>query len=173
MTATEVVTTIPAETVQTGTQTDDRQHDKLVQINNKLKRALQGLKDKIHRFALDRPDLFVGIGEETSERLDNLIFSVENQATQIDKLQDHVNELERLELNLFYYIFVHCQANVLALWKHCETSKERLHLRKMHQPLMITKNKLVSSSKLFCKKMKSEVYCVNILMKSKSNYEKH
>ncbi|CAF0953552.1 unnamed protein product [Adineta ricciae] len=94
VTATEVVTTICAETAQAETQTDDRQHDKLVQVNNKLKRALQGLKDKIHRFVLDRPDLFDGIGEETSERLDNLIFSVENQATQIDKLQDHVNELE-------------------------------------------------------------------------------
>ncbi|CAF0830686.1 unnamed protein product [Adineta ricciae] len=94
VTATEVVTTISVETAQAETQTDDRQHDKLVQVNNKLKRALQGLKDKIHRFVLDRPDLFDGIGEETSERLDNLIFSVENQATQIDKLQDHVNELE-------------------------------------------------------------------------------
>jgi hypothetical protein len=56
-------------------------------MNNKLKRVLQIFKDKIHRVVNERPDLFDGIGEETSERLDHLISTVENQATQVNKLQ--------------------------------------------------------------------------------------
>src|SRR5205814_10276549 len=77
--------TLPSiPTADNETQTDDHQHEKLVQVNNKLKRILQIFKDKIHRIVTERPDLFDGIGEETSERLDHLISTVGNQATQID-----------------------------------------------------------------------------------------
>ena len=83
-------------------QTGDQQSDKLVKINNKLKRALQTFKDKLHRVATERPDLFASIGEETSERLDHLIATVEHQATQIDilqaerdQLQNEINELQK------------------------------------------------------------------------------
>ncbi len=75
-------------------QTGDEQHDKLVKVNNKLKRVLQTFKDKLHRIAIERPDLFVNVGEETSERLDHLISTVEHQATQIDLLQSEHNESE-------------------------------------------------------------------------------
>jgi len=77
------------------TQTDDPQYEKLVQLNNKLKRLLQVFKDMVHRIVVERPDLFDNIGEETSERLDHLISTVENQATKIDSLQierDQTNE---------------------------------------------------------------------------------
>jgi methyl-accepting chemotaxis protein len=77
----------PIQTKDNESQTDDHQHEKLVQMNNKLKRALQTFKDKIHRVVNERPDLFDGIGEETSERLDHLISTVENQATKVNKLQ--------------------------------------------------------------------------------------
>lgn len=73
-------------------QTDDRQHEKMVQINNKLKRALQSVKDKINRAVTERPHLFDGIGEETSERLDHLIATVEQQAAQIDVVQAEYNQ---------------------------------------------------------------------------------
>ncbi|CAF3542270.1 unnamed protein product, partial [Rotaria sp. Silwood2] len=69
------------------TQTVDHQHEKLFQMNNKLKRALQTIKDKIHRIVNERPDLFNGISEETNERLDHLISIIEHQATQIDLIQ--------------------------------------------------------------------------------------
>ncbi len=75
------------QTTDNESQTDDHQHEKLVQVNNKLKRALQSFKDKIHRVVINRPDLFRDIGEETSERLDHLIATVENQATQVNVLQ--------------------------------------------------------------------------------------
>ncbi len=75
-------------------QTGDQQHDKLVKVNNKLKRVLQTFKDKIHRVVTERPDLFVNVGEETSERLDHLISTVEHLATQIDLLQSEHNESE-------------------------------------------------------------------------------
>jgi uncharacterized phage infection (PIP) family protein YhgE len=68
-------------------QTTDQQNDKLVKISNKLKRVLQTFKEKIHRVVTERPDLFADIGEETTERLDRLISTVEHQATQIDILQ--------------------------------------------------------------------------------------
>jgi hypothetical protein len=93
----EIETNTPSPVVKTDsdTQTDDPQYEKLVQLNNKLKRLLQVFKDKVHRIVVERPDLFDNIGEETSERLDHLISTVENQATQIDSLQierDQTNE---------------------------------------------------------------------------------
>ena len=78
---------------------DDQQHDKLVKVNNKLKRALQIFKDKISRLVTDRPDLFANTGEETSERLDHLISAVEHQATQIDILRAEHNQSEEQSRN--------------------------------------------------------------------------
>lgn len=84
----------PVETTDNESQTDDQQPDKLAHVNNKLKRALQTIKERIHRIVTERPDLFANIGEETSERLDHLISTVEHQAIQIDILQ---NEREQSE----------------------------------------------------------------------------
>ena len=66
-----------------------------MKINTKLKRALQTFKEKINRLASERPDLFSDIGEETSERFDHLISTVEHQATQIDILQAERHEVEQ------------------------------------------------------------------------------
>jgi hypothetical protein len=119
-------TSSPIQTADNESQTDDRQHEKMVQVNNKLKRVLQSFKDKIHRIVTERPDLFDGIGEETSERLDHLILTVENQTTQISELhaqrdqvdqqlQSEIKELQRYENNIFdiflIWIFV-------VLWTH-------------------------------------------------------
>ena len=73
----------------------ESQQEKLAQVNQKMKRALQSFKDKIQRVAVDRPQLFVDVGEETSERLDHLIATVANQATQIDTLQAERDQLEQ------------------------------------------------------------------------------
>lgn len=67
---------------------------KLVKINHKLKRALQTIKEKMQRVAADRPDLFVNIGEETTERLDHLIDTVDNQTGQINLLQSALHDSE-------------------------------------------------------------------------------
>jgi chromosome segregation ATPase len=119
-------TSSPIQTADNESQTDDRQHEKMVQVNNKLKRVLQSFKDKIHRVVTERPDLFDGIGEETSDRLDHLISTVENQTTQINELhaqrdqvdqqlQSEIKELQRYENNTFdiflIWIFV-------VLWTH-------------------------------------------------------
>ncbi|CAF0778122.1 unnamed protein product [Rotaria sordida] len=84
------ITSSPVPTIDNEKQTTD----KLLKINNKLKRVLQIFKDKIHRLVIEKPDLFINIGEETSERLDHLIATVENQATQNEKLQAERNEIE-------------------------------------------------------------------------------
>ena len=68
--------------------------DKQAKVAMKLKRVLQVFKEKINRLVTDRPDLFRNIGEETSERLDHLISTVEHQATQIELLQTERNEIE-------------------------------------------------------------------------------
>jgi len=87
--------TLPSiQTIDHESQTDDHHHDKLVQVNNKLKRILQLFKEKIQRVVAERPDIFEGVGEETSERLDHLISTVENQATQIDLLHAERNQVE-------------------------------------------------------------------------------
>ena len=80
--------TVPyVSTIDHESQTDDHQYEKMVQVNNKLKRALQSVKDKMNRVVTERPQLFDGIGEETGERLDHLIATVEQQATHIDVVQ--------------------------------------------------------------------------------------
>jgi len=78
-------------------QTDDDQHEELLQTNHESKRALQAFVDKIHHIAAERPDLFDNISEETNARLDHLISTVENQATQINTL-DAECEQQRKEI---------------------------------------------------------------------------
>ncbi|CAF3384269.1 unnamed protein product, partial [Rotaria socialis] len=68
-------------------ENEKRADDKLGKVNTKLKRALQTFKDKIHRLVTERPELFTDVGEETTERFDHLITTVEHQATHIDLLQ--------------------------------------------------------------------------------------
>ncbi|CAF4202712.1 unnamed protein product, partial [Rotaria sordida] len=88
-------------TVNNECQTDDQQHDKLTQINMKLKRILQTFKDKIHRIVIEKPELFINISEDTSERLDHLISTIGHQATQINLLQtDHASTLAMYEEQL-------------------------------------------------------------------------
>jgi hypothetical protein len=82
------VSSIIKQTVDNETQTDEQSHDKLVQVNNKLKRVLQTIKDKIHQAVIDQPQLFTDIGDETIERLDHLISTIGSQAIQIDILQN-------------------------------------------------------------------------------------
>jgi hypothetical protein len=43
----------------------------------------------------ERPDLFVDIGEESTERLDHLISTVGHQATTQKQLQDEMSELQK------------------------------------------------------------------------------
>ncbi len=74
--------------------TGDQQQDKLAKMNTKLKRALQIVKEKMNRIVTERPDLFVNVGDETNERLDHLISTVEHQATQMDLLQTERSEVE-------------------------------------------------------------------------------
>ena len=90
----EKKTVLSIQTADHESQTDDHQHEKIVQMNNKLKRVLQLYKEKIQRVATERPDLFDGVGEETSERLEHLISTVANQATQIDVLHAERNQVE-------------------------------------------------------------------------------
>lgn len=81
-------------TTDNESQTDDRQHEKLTQANNKLKRALQTVKEKVQRLVNDRSDLFDGVGEDTSDRLDHLIKIIDNQAIEIDALRIEREKVE-------------------------------------------------------------------------------
>jgi hypothetical protein len=66
----------------------------MVQANNQLKDVLQTFKDKIQQMVTERPNLFDGIGEETDERFDHLLSTIESQATQIGSLQAERNQVE-------------------------------------------------------------------------------
>ncbi len=87
-------TSTPLQTKDNESQTDDREHEKLVEANNKLKRVLQTFTDKIHRAVTEKPALFDGIGEETNERLEHMISTIENQASQIDVLHANRDQVE-------------------------------------------------------------------------------
>ena len=88
--------TVPiVETVDSESQTDDKQHKRLVQSNNKLKGTLQTFKDKINRLVTDKPELFNGIDEDTSDQLDHLLTTVENQVTKINTLQKERDQLQQ------------------------------------------------------------------------------
>ena len=94
------------EKIENECQTDDRQYEKLVQVNSKLKRALQTIKEKISRLATERSDLFDGIGEETNERLDHLIATIENRATQneINDLKTYLDQNKYFsDMNLLFF----------------------------------------------------------------------
>jgi small-conductance mechanosensitive channel len=119
----------PVQTTENESQTDDYQHEKLTQVNNKLKSALQTYKEKVNRVASERPDLFDGIGEETSEHLDHLISTLASQATQIDvlhaqhdqtekQLQTEIKELQRYENNIFTSLNISFPLIFIVLWKH-------------------------------------------------------
>lgn len=93
------------QTIDNECQIDDRQHEKLVVLNNKLKTIVQGFKDKINRVINDRSNLFDGIGTDINDRLERLISILENQTEQINHLQNEceqtkersVNEIEELQ----------------------------------------------------------------------------
>jgi uncharacterized protein (UPF0335 family) len=68
---------------------------KMMKMTNKLKRVVQIFKEKIQRVASERPDLFVGVGEETNERLDHLISIVQQQADHIAELDMTHDQMEK------------------------------------------------------------------------------
>ncbi|CAF1269614.1 unnamed protein product [Rotaria sordida] len=116
---TKLLELISIEKINNQTQTDDRQHEKLLQINNKLKRIIQIFKEKIHRLVIEKPNLFDGISEETNERLNHLISIVENQTIQLDLIQ---NERDALEKQL--------RNEIKELERSLETSENELNYEK-------------------------------------------
>ena len=79
-------------------QTEELVQEKSAQVNNKLQRALHTIKNKIHQAANNRPELFSDIGEDTIERLDHLISTIDNQTAQMDFLRNECHQAE-LEIN--------------------------------------------------------------------------
>ncbi|CAF3047116.1 unnamed protein product, partial [Rotaria sp. Silwood2] len=120
-------------TIDNQCQTDDQQHDKLTQINIKLKRVLQTFKDKIHRIVTERPELFINISEDTSDRLDHLISTVQHQATQINLLQtDHTSTLAMQEEQLQTLIQ---ERNALVEQQRLQSIDKQQESTELKQPL--------------------------------------
>lgn len=82
------------DTTDQETQTEELTQDKLSQVNNKLRRALQTIKEKVHQAAIEHPKMFIGAGDDTLERLNHLISAVGHQAMQIEALQAETYELQ-------------------------------------------------------------------------------
>ena len=119
----------PVQANENESQTDDYQDEKLTQVNNELKDALQTYKEKLSQVASERPDLFDGAGAQTSERLDHLISTLASQATKIDVLQaerdqiekqsqTEIKELQRYENNMFVSLSISFLLIFIVLWKH-------------------------------------------------------
>lgn len=81
------------QTVDNESQTVDEPSEKLTKGHKKLKRTYDAFQEKIQELISKRPDLFEGIGEETNERLDQLISTIENQTKQITDLQNERDHL--------------------------------------------------------------------------------
>ena len=100
----------PLERLQTRASTDSPvpDHEKLVKVNNKLKRVVHTFKEKIQQVVTERPELFADVGEETSERLDHLLSTVQEQASYIVVLQSEreqtEEQLRRENQNLQKYV---------------------------------------------------------------------
>ncbi|CAF1400921.1 unnamed protein product [Adineta steineri] len=104
-----------AETTDNECQTEELQEGKGAQMNKKLKRSLQVVKDKVDRMVSEKPDLFDGVGEETNERLDHLIATVENQAEQMNILRnehDQIEEQLRKDLTELQHSLENCQKDL-------------------------------------------------------------
>jgi len=104
-------------------------------VNNYLKHVVQIFKDKIQRVVTERPDLFKGIGEEISQRLDHLISTVENQATKINvleaerdqveqQLQSEIKELQRYKDIIFNSLDTSFLSILIVLWKLIDTKSK-------------------------------------------------
>jgi hypothetical protein len=92
---------LPILTIENETLTDD-EYEKLLEVNKSLKCALETIDDKIQHVITARSDLFGDIGRNTSERLDGLISTIQNQTTQIDALKsehDETKEKYEREMN--------------------------------------------------------------------------
>jgi transcriptional regulator of heat shock response len=103
----EKQTTRSLKTTDAESQTDDDEREEIVQVNNQLKDVLQIFKDKIKRVVTGRSDLLDNIDEETSEQLEHLISTRENQAKEInvlhaqrdqieEQLQNEIKQIQRL-----------------------------------------------------------------------------
>jgi uncharacterized protein involved in exopolysaccharide biosynthesis len=103
----EKQTTRFVKTTDAESQTDNDEREEIVQVNNQLKDVLQIFKDKIKRVVTGRSDLLDNIDEETSEQLEHLISTRENQAKEInvlhaqrdqieEQLQNEIKQIQRL-----------------------------------------------------------------------------
>ncbi len=81
-------------TADNESQTQEEQDENVQQGNKKLKRALHKVKNQIDRVVMERPELFDGVSEDSSERLEHLISIVENQTTQISALETEHKQVE-------------------------------------------------------------------------------
>ncbi|CAF2157914.1 unnamed protein product, partial [Rotaria magnacalcarata] len=68
------------------------QHEELIQINSELKHTIEQINDKFQNIVATRPDLFKDISEETNERIDSFISTIEDQARLLVKLQTECDE---------------------------------------------------------------------------------
>jgi uncharacterized protein involved in exopolysaccharide biosynthesis len=103
----EKQTTRFVKTTDAESQTDNDEREEIVQVNNQLKDVLQIFKDKIKRVVTGRSDLLDNIDEETSEQLEHLLSTRENQAKEInvlhaqrdqieEQLQNEIKQIQRL-----------------------------------------------------------------------------
>jgi hypothetical protein len=122
-------------------------------VNNYLKHVVQIFKDKIHRVVTERPDLFEGIGEETNERLDHLISTAENQATQVSvlqaerdqieqQLQSEIKELQRYKENILNSLDISFLSILIVLWKLIDIKSKTNIQQRLNNSYMLRLMKL-------------------------------
>lgn len=73
--------------IKSSATTQSADSDKLLKMNTKLKRFLQTMKEKIQGVVAQHPSLFENVGEETNERLDHLISTVNDLVRRLDELR--------------------------------------------------------------------------------------
>lgn len=83
---------LPIQRTENEVQTDDDEHEKLLEVNKSLKSTIETIENKIRDVITVRSDLFRDIDEGTIERLDHLISSIQNQGTQINDLKTEYDQ---------------------------------------------------------------------------------
>lgn len=92
-----------SSSIDVESQTDDQGWNKQIQLNQKLKRALQMMKEKIHRMIDERIELFPQQTDETLERLEQISSLIDRQKFQMNDLEKFV-VIERVDASFFFFI---------------------------------------------------------------------
>lgn len=99
---------ISKEYLHKETQTDEGKKDKLIEVNHKLKRALQIIKEKLNEISNERPDLFSDSPDDIIQKFNHFVHVFQNQSKQIHMFQVQLKNAQQCidQLQRFIHLYL-------------------------------------------------------------------